>query len=489
MRRLSVGYRIYGCIILSVLIGLVLQPYFSLDEPNELWALRNGWGDGYFLMFVSEGRQLLGYMLFKALAYAGTFENFKYFRVLAIILLFLFSWLIFHFLHKKNIPKSTAFLIAILIFSLPGFTVFIGWTLFPHCISMLLSFYAGMLVTAVYEKYLGAPSLSKSKENGYIISAAVIQIISLFTYQVTALVFVAPAFFLLILNPKSPVKKRLAFFAITSVVFMICLIIYYKLFQSFLRSYNVPLTERGKMGHIDVMAKLNWFTGVLKDASKLHLLLIKNAALSSVFSFGFVFLLVRDVVKKRFLDVLFLLLFSLLLFFPHLIIDESWRAARNFVFISLIFVFYAVIRLFELIPPFSETTAACIGLAFIAMMSTNLWEGWVKPMKQNYSKLREFAKNLPDVTTDTLFVKFTLQPMNMHEKKSFLKQYSDEFNAPVFFNDWAVDPGLKCLYQDTHPAVGLEKINKRIKVSQMRKADSISYQVDAHHFLLNLDDE
>jgi hypothetical protein len=243
------------------------------------------------------------------------------------------------------------------------------------------------------------------------------------------------------------------------------------------------------MGTINVMDKLWFFTRIIRDASKLHLLLIKNAALSYIFSFGFVFLIIRDLVKKRFLDVLFLLLFSLLLFFPHLIIAESWGASRNFVFISLILVFYAVIRLFEMIPAFSEVTAACVGLAFIGIMCINLGEAWVKPMKQNYTTIREFASNLPDVTTDSLFVKFTRQPMNMHEKKSFLKQYSDEFNAPVFYNDWAVEPGLKCLYQDTHPGIPLDKINKWIKISEMRKADSVYSVFDTHHFLLKLNDD
>jgi hypothetical protein len=490
MKRLSVSQWIYGCIVLSVLMVLVLQPYFSLDEPNVLWALRNGQGwSGYFTRIVGEGRPLMAYIQFNALELSGTFENFKYVRIFTIILLFLFCCLVFHFLREKNIPKSTAFLIATLIFSLPGFTVYIGWTLDVHCISILLSFYAGMLVVRVFEKHLGAASLTKSKENRYIVLAVVLQIISFFIYQGSALVFIVPAFFTLIMNPESPSKKRVQFFAVTSIVFLICMIIYYKLFQSSLRSYNIPISDRGKIGNIDVMSKLRWFTGILKDASKLHLLLIKNAFVSSVFSFGIAFIVVRDLVKKRFLDVLFLLLFSILLFFPHLIIAESWGASRNFVFISLIFVFYAIVRLFEMIPPFSETLAAWVGLAFIGIMCVNLWEGWVKPLKQNYTIIREFAKNLPDVTTDTLFVKFALQPKEMHEKKSFLRQYSDEFNAPIFFNDWAVEPGLKCLYQDTHPGIALEKINKLINVSQLSKTDSLSSGFDSHYFLLKLNDE
>jgi hypothetical protein len=487
IKRLFATYWIYSFIVLSALIALAFHSYFSLDEPNVLWTLRNGeaWS-GYFLRVVAEGRPFLAYIQFNALSFAGTFENFRYVRILTIILLFLFCSLVFYFLRKKNMPKSNAFLISILIFSLPGFTVYIGWTLDTHCISILLSFYAGMLVTRVYEKYLGEPPLSRSKENSYIISAVILQIISLFIYQISALVFVVPAFFTLILNPESQAKKRIQFFAVTSVFFMICVIIYYKLFQSSLRNYNIPVSARGKMENIDIIGKFLWFIEVLKDASKLHLLLIKSELFSSIFSLGIAFVVIRDLIKKRFLDVLFLCLFSLLLFFPHLIIAESWSASRNFVFISMIFVFYALFRLFEMSPPLSESAAAFIGLAFIGMMCINLWEGWVKPMKQSYNIVHEFAKNLPDLASDTLFVKFTLQPINMYEKKSFLKRYSDEFNAPIFFNDWAVEPGLKCLYQDTHAGISLEKINKQIQLSKVHKEDSIPSIVDPHHFMLDL---
>jgi hypothetical protein len=489
MRKISAGYSLYICIVLLTVITLALQPYFSLDEPNVLWALRNGQGwSGYFLRVVAEGRQLLAYIQFNALECSETFENFKYVRIITIILLFFFCWMIFDFLRKKHVHTSTAFLIAILTFSLPGFTVYIGWTLDTHCISILLSFYAGMLVSRVYEKILGETPLSKSKENGYIASAVSLQLISLFIYQISALVFVIPAFFTLILNAGSPSKKRIQFFVVTSIVFMICTIIYYKLFQSSLRSYNISISARGTIAEPNILSKLNWFTGVLKDASKLHLLLLKNEMLSSVFSLGIAGILIRDLIKKRFLDILFLMLFALLLFFPHLIIAESWSASRNFVFISLIFVFYAIIRLFEMILPFSESLAAIVGLAFVGMMCINLWEGWVKPMKQNYNTIRQFAADLPDVKKDTVFVKFILQPMNMYEKKSFLRQYSDEFNAPIFFRDWAIEPGLKCLYQDTHPDIALEKINKLIKVTEQLKTDSIYGGFDTHHFLLKLNE-
>ncbi len=490
MNKVSPACWIYSCIVLLVLIGLSLQPYFSLDEPNMLWSLRQGkgWTD-YYSMFVGEGRPFFAMIELKELELAGTFENFKYFRIFSIVLTFLFCWLLFYFLRKMAVAKNTALLIAILVFSLPGFTVFIGWTQNPQYFSGLLSFYAGMLISAVFAVHLGEPALSRSKENIYISTAVLLQIVSLFGYQGCALAFVIPPFIMLVLRPEASFKKRCRFFFMTTLLFVICLVVYYKLFQSSLMSHNIVAHNRAKIGDIDIFGKLNWFTSVLKDASKLHLLLIKNATLSSILSFWIAFIIIRDLVKKRGLDVLFLLLCSLMLFFPHLIIEDSWMASRNFLLISVILVFYSVHRTFEMIPPFSDAVTAGIGTIFISIMCLNLWEGWVKPMKQNYALMRDFAKNLPAIEKDTLVIKFNLQPLDMHEKKSFLKQYSDEFNAPVFFRDWPVESGLKCLYQDTHPGVTVDKINTFIKVSERSKSDSTMYVTDQHHFLLKLEEQ
>lgn len=481
----SILYWIFGGVSALVLLILVLHPYFSLDEPNVLWSLRNdqGW-TGYFRRVVAEGRPLLAYIQFNALEWANTFENFKYFRILTLILLFLFCWLFYRFLRKKNVEHASAFLISVLIFCLPGFTVYIGWTLIPHCISILMSFYAGILTARVFEVYLGSSQLSRSKENIFICVAILLQIVSLFIYQISALVFVVPAFITLILKPGSPLKNRLQFFTVTSVIFIICLIIYYKLYASSLKNYHIEISERGKISNIDLLAKLKWFSGVLKDAGKLHLLLVRNEALSYICSLWIIFILVRDLVKKRVADIVFLFVFSLLLFLPHLIIAESWAPSRNFVFISLIFVFYTVIRSFEMLPSLSDGMVVLIGFVFIGILCMNLWEGWVKPMNKDYKCIREFSKKLPAIETDTLSVKFTLQPMNMHEKKSILKQYYDEFNCPLFFNDWAVEPALKCLYQDTHPSVSLEKINHMIIVGQKNGEKETA---NDHHFILKLE--
>lgn len=66
-----------------------------------------------------------------------------------------------------------------------------------------------------------------------------------------------------------------------------------------LHSSGVGMTARGSREGYDLQGKLHWFlVHILKEASKLHLLLLKNAFLSSLFSFVLIGIIIRDLVKK-----------------------------------------------------------------------------------------------------------------------------------------------------------------------------------------------
>jgi hypothetical protein len=466
MERITTYYRIYSGCILCGLIILVFQNYFSLDEPNILWELRSGTGWTHFYkLFIADGRPVYGWLQLKAITVAGTLANLKFLRIISVVFTFLFCLQIFNYLKKKGIDNTVAFIIAALVFSLPGFSVFIGWAQqYPHHFSSMLSFYAGVLMVEVFAFRLGEKQLSRSKENAYFFLAAVLQLFSLFIYQSMALAFVLPAFFTLLLKPDVSSKKRIQFFIAITLVFFVTLVIYYKMFQSMLHASGVTMTARGTSEGIDAFNKFRFFTGVLKEASKLHLLLVKNAVLNNLYSVLLLAIVIRDLIKKRYLDLLFVLTFAVLLFLPHLLIAVSWGASRNFALISLILVFYAVIRVFEIVPQPSVLVTMVVSTLFIGLMFMNISEGWVKPMKKDYAYMHDFAGKLPAISADTLFVKVIPPPWNFHEKKSFLRYYYDEFNAPEFYRIWPIVPSLKCLYEDTHPGIPMDKINRLIQI-------------------------
>lgn len=398
-----------------------------------------------------------------------TLANLKFLRIVSILFTFLFCLLIFVYLKKKGVQPNSAFLISVLIFSIPGFSVFMSWgQQYSHHFSSLLSFYAGMLTVAVFNTRLGEEGLSKSKENIYITVAIVLQIVSLFIYQSMSLAFVLPAFYTLLLKPDVLPKAKVRFFCSVILIFFITLAVYYKLFQSVLHSSGVGMTARGSREGYDLQGKLHWFlVHILKEASKLHLLLLKNAFLSSLFSFVLIGIIIRDLIKKRFMDILFLFVFAVLLFLPHLIITVSWGASRNFALISSIIIVYMIVRIFEFLPSPGLPVTLAVSSVFVLFMCLNIGEGWVKPMKKDYVFLYKFAEQMPAVSKDTIYVRYIQPKWELHEKKSFLKLYADEFNAPEFTFQWPIEPALKCLYQDSHPGISMETINTFIKVDSL----------------------
>jgi hypothetical protein len=466
MGRMIRYYKIYSGCILCGLTVLLFQNYFSLDEPNILWELRSGTGWTHFYnLFIADGRPVYGWLQLKAITIVGTLANLKFLRIFSVLFTFLFCLQLFKYLQKKGITTVVAFITAALIFSLPGFSVFMSWAQqYPHHFSSMLSFYAGSLVADVFSFHLGEVQLKKSRENKNILFGILLQLLSLFIYQSMALAFVIPAFFSLLLKPDVPAKKRIRVFISVAFIFFITLAIYYQLFRSMLHASGVAMSVRGGSEGLNGLTKLQFFAEVIKEASKLHLLLVKNALLNNLFSILLLILVIRDLIMQRFLDVLFLLIFSVLLFLPHLMITVSWGASRNFVLISLILVFYAIIRMFEMVPQPSVSVSMLISTMFIALLFMNIGEGWVKPMKKDYTYMYDFAKKLPGLATDTLFVKVLPPPWNFHEKKSFLRYYYDEFNAPEYYRIWPIMPGLKCLYQDTHPGISMDKINRLIQI-------------------------
>ncbi len=454
-------------LVFSTLCFIVFEDYFSLDEPNILWEIKKEtFWTNYYPRFISEGRSIYGALQWLGIKTTGSLAGLKYLRIISLLFTVLFSLQVFRFLNKNMLSKNLSILIAGLLVTIPGFSSFICWSEeFPHHITSILSFFAGSLAAKAFQKQLGKEELPGLLANLYIFLAIAIQVFALFIYQNMALVFMFPALIVVVISQGQPAKSRLRFFVYLSLIFFISLGIYYKFFQSMLQTNHLEQVGRAKISFQGYEGKLLWFWGILKESAKLQLLLIKSPFLSNIPAFGLVVLLLRDVYKKRFLDLFFLLCSTILFFLPHLLIAESWGACRNFALIELALLFYIIYRVDELIKGgFSLKIVFVVMVLFFSMASFNIYEGWVKPMSKDYKYLGSFVKKLPPLQTDSLYVYYRLAPIDFHEHNSLLKQYADEFNAPIFYRDWPIQPAIKCLYQQMHPEIEISKIDKYIKV-------------------------
>jgi hypothetical protein len=215
-------------------------------------------------------------------------------------------------------------------------------------------------------------------------------------------------------------------------------------------------------------------------------LLFKFTALQYVMVVPFTFILLRDIYKKRFADILFLLLFCTWLFLPQLLLDDNWTASRNFTLISVLFVFYMLNRIFEFVPYPSYTIAAVAGLFFVGLMLFNCYEGWVKPQQEDYAGMKSFVDKLPPLNGQDISVVVVPPAGDLHERKSALIHYNDEFNDPVFFRIWPIEPCIRVMYKEKYPEIPYSQLNNQVKISTVTGSDKFSPEVPGKLFNLDL---
>jgi hypothetical protein len=461
-------------VLLLAVSVVVFNNYFSLDEADILWAARKGnqWKDS-FNSLLSDGRPVYAFFVIGSLSIVKTFAALKYLRILSILDLFFFCWLIFRFLKKQGMTENLAFITAALIFGLPGICVYVPWAeCWDQHLASNLSFVAGILLVRVLGKHLGMEPLSRAKENFYFILSVVLQQVALLTYQNLALAFVLPAFFILILKPAVHARSRFLFFFYVGLSFGLSLALYYKIIQSVLEAVHIPLTRRaGFTTHY--LEKLKWTGHMFWEAGKLNLVLFKSpvrylfAAL-----IGVVF--IRDLFLRRFMDLFFVLAFCVMVFIPFLLVDESWNATRNFGLLSLVLAFYLVKRSGEFFPSVTRVWAATAAVFFVGIMCFFLHESWVKPQHADYEYMKAFVQKIPKLNDQVVKIEVIPPEWNFHERKSNIKAYGDEYNDPVFLRVWPIVPSINLLYTDRYPELKPEQIEKQIHVRVLKKGESFT---------------
>ncbi len=180
-------------------------------------------------------------------------------RLLGIIGLSFLSFVIYAFLGIYQIKKIHAFIISILVCTLPSFQLFVAWMVtFPYIYSAILSFTAGLILFKVLS----------NKDNGGLRHQAssffiiiVLLVTALHIYQPTAMFYWAMGIIPLLVLKDEDFKDgwRLPFIAffLTGVV---SLAIYFLSVKILHHIFSVGFPGRGKLIAItNIPLKLNWF--------------------------------------------------------------------------------------------------------------------------------------------------------------------------------------------------------------------------------------
>jgi hypothetical protein len=471
-------------LLLLITGAVVFRDYFSLDEADILWEVRTGsqWKIGFRSM-LSDGRPVYSFLVTGSLTLLKTFTSLKFLRLVSILDLFLVCLLLFRFMKRQGMSVNHAFIASVMIFTLPGICVYIPWAeCWDQHLATVFALLGGTLLVRVLTKHLGAlpegqQSLTRWNEYVYFGAAIVLEQAALMTYQNLALAFVIPAFMMLLIKKDVSSRNRSIFFFYVGLSFVLALGLYYQLIGSILNSVNVPLSSRaGFTTHY--LEKAKWIVSMFFEATKLNLVLFKGPV-QYVFPWLLGAAVARDIFKKRFQDLFFLLAFCVMVFLPHLVLVENWGATRNFGLMSLLLSFYLVLRTGELVKAFTTPVAAGTALVFTGIMCFFFWESWVKPEQMDYEYMKTFVQKIPSLKEKDIRLEVKPPEWNLYEKDSRIKAYADEYNDPLFGRLWPILPSIKLMYADQHPDITPEQIDNFLHVKVLKKeepftADSVA---------------
>ena len=130
-----------------------------------------------------------------------------------------------------------------------------------------------------------------------------------------------------------------------------------------------------------------------------------------------------------------------------------------------------------------------VSLCFAGIMWFDMTNGWVEYQREDYTLMKTFVDKLPVIKNDTIKVQVLPPSEDLHEKKSFLIHYNDEFNDPTFFRIWPIVPGIRVLYKENHPEISYAQINSLIKIDTVSSAKQFSVEVPGKIFNLDLNKE
>ncbi len=300
-------------------------------------------------------------------------NNIKYdnlIRLIGILSLSLFSFVIYIYLGIYQINKTHAFLVSVLVCTLPSFQLFVAWMVaFPYIYSAILSFICGLILFKVLS---GKNTGSLRYQVSSFLIVIVLMVIALHIYQPTAMLYWASGVIPLLLLKEEDFKRRWRLpFILYIMTGFISLAAYFFTVKILHHIFSVGFPGRGGLIKLEMIPlKLKWFFYCpLNYALNLWNIFptYKLAAIVGIVITGTVLSIIFQVLnnnnKSSLLwnncQRLFLITCLLLLsFLPNLLITDNLPPYRTLVSLEtticflLYFGFVNLLNLFRFIPGF-----------------------------------------------------------------------------------------------------------------------------------------
>jgi hypothetical protein len=441
-------FSLLGCIALN--IG-IFREYAFADSYEFIWLAKTS--PTFQHEFIRGGRPLYG--LLNQLAF-GTFSetisDLKWLRFFSLVGSVILSIQIFKFLLKLNMKVLEAALFSFLIFTLPSFSLIIGWSsTYQIPWALNISFYAGLIL---YQ------TLQDKKINILkYLSAVLLVIISLCFYQAAGTAFLIPFVFSAVLLKQIETSKLIHLIAFLSISF----VLYFIVFKLNIAWHGIEPFGRTKLNIFKFPFRyLLFYIRELKTLIQASGIIIAPYFFLFIGCFlflGFFFMQKKNSQKPNAnLFLIFLLAVLPLSYLPNLISSDNWKCSRTIVPAAILVLFYQFYYLkqlskkIKLIKPLS--LALSVSLLTTSYINLN---SYISDIQVRELKALKIAFNKISLTNTNKIIFIIPERTFLLDFEYYKKSYADEFIQISSSRLWMASPLLHQLQTEKAHREGSQK--------------------------------
>jgi hypothetical protein len=443
-----------GLIVILIFYPLIYTDYVYTDEVTQLQHYKPGSG---FYMFIDQGRWITELLFSRFFSAIDTIHEINRLRIFSLI-----GWLVclpIWYISLQRIVVDNPgyrylpfFTCLYLVLSLP-FGIAIQWA---SCMELFLANTLGLLSGVVL--YHG---IYNKKDNRKYVSplaatgAAILGILSLFTYQNGMCCFLIP--FLLHFIIVQTKRKEQVF--ITGIVaYFVIYAVYYVLFKLSLSINHISASARTGL-HIDPIKKLLFFFArPLARSYRFSIIADENSRLALaiyiVLFMGTVALAFLRFGKNNRVGALkyitAIVTAFLLSYLPSFAVAENYTSNRTLLALNLCVWIVSMDMLLFFVKGIQLRTAIGVTTAGVLIVFGwyNFRREFLKPVHEEYVAIRDFIQHNYNDSIKTVY--FIQPPQDAFEKKYGIASSMDEYGVPSTFPTWVPeDLTRQLIYEKT----------------------------------------
>ncbi len=424
-----------------------------------------------------QGRLIYGLLKYIIFDYINSFKSIEAantIRFAGIIGIGLLAYVVYVFLKLNRVKAVHAFLISILICTLPSLQLYVSWVVcVPYIYSALLSAFSALLLFKVVLKGKGEKTFHRVIA---VLAAMILLVIAMTIYQPTAMIFWAMiAVPLAMLRDEDLINKWYSPFIIYFAVGVASMAVYFCAVKIVHVSMNMAMDSRGTFISFEhIPYKLFWFLfSPLKNA--LNLWNIFPTYKMGIFV-GIIIVAgllsgsrhaILQVIKERRLNLLwkhslrmfFIIIVILLSYLPNLLVVESWATYRTLISLAAVIYlllccgFINIVEFFKFVPEFSGKIRNSLITVILIMFTINATylahdnvnRYFATLQSKEFSYIKDSIRKYGTADLSEVSKIYVRKP----NKKNFIKRgFIYEFGQISSLKNWAIIPMVRlALYE------------------------------------------